>query len=81
MELARSVKVIVHIDGGLHSDEVAGTQHTMVLAYKLLIGEERPGDRRDSRPSDSGAVAHAQSRRAGHGGALVSAEPGHASMK
>ena len=35
-ELARSTKVIVHIDGGLHSDEVAGTQHTMVLAYKLV---------------------------------------------
>jgi len=35
-ELARSTKVIVHIDGGLHSDEVAGTQHTMNLAYKLL---------------------------------------------
>src|SRR5580692_4148825 len=32
-ELARSTKVIVHIDGGLHSDEVAGTQHTMILAY------------------------------------------------
>jgi hypothetical protein len=35
-ELARGSKVIVHIDGGLHSDEVAGTQHTMILAYNLL---------------------------------------------
>jgi hypothetical protein len=35
-ELARTSKVIVHIDGGLHSDEVAGTQHTMILAYNLL---------------------------------------------
>ena len=34
--LASSSKVIVHIDGGLHSDEVAGTQHTMILAYNLL---------------------------------------------
>jgi len=28
--------VIVHIDGGLHADEVAGPQHTMLLAYNLL---------------------------------------------
>lgn len=35
-ELARNTPVIVHIDGGLHSSEVAGTQHTMMLAYKLL---------------------------------------------
>jgi hypothetical protein len=41
-ELARSSKVIVHIDGGLHSDEVAGTQHTMVLAYKLLTAKDDP---------------------------------------
>ncbi|MDR3739730.1 MAG: M14 family zinc carboxypeptidase [Terracidiphilus sp.] len=34
-ELARTTPVIVHIDGGLHSDEVAGPQHTMPLAYKL----------------------------------------------
>jgi hypothetical protein len=41
-ELARSTKVIVHIDGGLHSDEVAGTQHTMVLAYKLVSSKGDP---------------------------------------
>lgn len=41
-ELARSSKVIVHIDGGLHSDEVAGTQHTMNLAYKLLGSKGDP---------------------------------------
>jgi len=35
-ELARTTPVIVHIDGGLHSDEVAGPQHTMPLAYKLI---------------------------------------------
>jgi hypothetical protein len=41
-ELARTSKVIVHIDGGLHSDEVAGTQHTMVLAYKLVSSKGDP---------------------------------------
>ena len=35
-ELARKTPVIVHIDGGLHASEVAGPQHTMMLAYKLL---------------------------------------------
>jgi hypothetical protein len=39
LELARSSKVIVHIDGGLHADEVAGPQHTIVLAYKLLSAQ------------------------------------------
>jgi hypothetical protein len=41
-ELARTSKVIVHIDGGLHADEVAGPQHTMVLAYKLLAAQNDP---------------------------------------
>jgi hypothetical protein len=41
-ELARNTKVIVHIDGGLHSDEVAGTQHTMILAYNLLTAKNDP---------------------------------------
>jgi hypothetical protein len=41
-ELARNSKVIVHIDGGLHSDEVAGTQHTMILAYNLLSAKNDP---------------------------------------
>ncbi|HUN84160.1 MAG TPA: M14 metallopeptidase family protein [Terracidiphilus sp.] len=41
-ELARATPVIVHIDGGLHSSEVAGTQHTMVLAYKLLSAQNDP---------------------------------------
>ncbi len=41
-ELARSSRVIVHIDGGLHSDEVAGTQHTMMLAYKLASAKNDP---------------------------------------
>ena len=33
--LAREGKAIVHIDGGLHSTEVAHAQHTMQLAYDL----------------------------------------------
>jgi hypothetical protein len=41
-DLARGSKVIVHIDGGLHSDEVAGTQHTMILAYNLLSAKGDP---------------------------------------
>jgi len=41
-ELARSSKVIVHIDGGLHASEVAGPQHTMALAYKLLSAQNDP---------------------------------------
>ena len=34
--LAREGKAIIHIDGGLHSTEVAGPQHTLQLAYDLL---------------------------------------------
>jgi hypothetical protein len=41
-ELARTTPVIVHIDGGLHSDEVAGPQHTMPLAYKLVSTQGDP---------------------------------------
>ncbi|HLY43545.1 MAG TPA: M14 metallopeptidase family protein [Terracidiphilus sp.] len=41
-ELARTARVIIHIDGGLHADEVAGPQHTMVLAYKLLSAQNDP---------------------------------------
>jgi Zinc carboxypeptidase len=42
LALARTSKVIVHIDGGLHSSEVAGPQHTMVIAYKLLSSQNDP---------------------------------------
>ena len=35
-ELAREGKPFVHIDGGLHSTEVAGAQHTPLLAYDLI---------------------------------------------
>ena len=37
-ELARSGKVIVHIDGGLHATEVAPAQHAIQLAYNLVTG-------------------------------------------
>jgi len=40
--LAREGKAIVHIDGGLHSTEVAGHQHTIQLAYNLVSGENDP---------------------------------------
>src|SRR5262249_5555366 len=34
--LAREGKAIIHLDGGLHSTEVAGGQHTLQLAYNLV---------------------------------------------
>src|SRR5580698_1302064 len=37
--LARTGKVIVHIDGGLHATEVAAAQHTIQLAYNLVNGD------------------------------------------
>ena len=40
--LARDAKVIVHIDGGLHSSEVAGGQHSIALAYKLVSAKNDP---------------------------------------
>jgi hypothetical protein len=40
-QLAREGKAIVHIDGGLHSTEVAGQEHTMQLAYNLV---SKPND-------------------------------------
>jgi hypothetical protein len=41
-ELARTSKVIVHIDGGMHSSEVAGGQHSIQLAYKLVSSQGDP---------------------------------------
>src|SRR5882757_1918303 len=38
-ELARQGVAIVHIDGGLHSTEVAGAQQSIALAYKLVSSQ------------------------------------------
>src|SRR6266542_2852514 len=40
--LASEGKAFVHIDGGLHSTEVAGTQHTPLLAYNLVSRASEP---------------------------------------
>jgi Zinc carboxypeptidase len=40
--LAREGKAIVHIDGGLHSTEVAGAQQSIQLAYKLVATQGDP---------------------------------------
>src|SRR5260370_11229068 len=40
--LAHEGKVIVHIDGGLHSTEVAGAQQSIALAYKLVATQGDP---------------------------------------
>ena len=40
--LAKEAKPLVHIDGGLHSTEVAGPQHTLLLAYDLLSKTNDP---------------------------------------
>ncbi|HEY7855323.1 MAG TPA: M14 metallopeptidase family protein [Terriglobales bacterium] len=40
--LAREGKVIVHIDGGMHSSEVAGAQHSINLAYHLVSAQNDP---------------------------------------
>lgn len=37
--LAREGKAIVHLDGGLHSTEVAGAQHSIQLAYRLVAAQ------------------------------------------
>ena len=38
--LARDIKPIIHIDGGLHATEVANAQHTIQLGYDLVASEE-----------------------------------------
>jgi len=40
--LAVEGKAFVHIDGGLHATEVAGPQHTPLLAYDLLARAQQP---------------------------------------
>ena len=42
LALAQSSKVIVHIDGGLHASEVAGPQHSIMLAWKLISTQGDP---------------------------------------
>ena len=42
LALAKEGKPLVHIDGGLHSSEVAGPQHTLLLAYDLLSKTSEP---------------------------------------
>jgi hypothetical protein len=37
--LSREIKPIIHIDGGLHSEEVANHQHTINLGYEMVAGE------------------------------------------
>jgi hypothetical protein len=43
--LAAEGKALVHIDGGLHATEVAGPQHTPLLAYDLLSRVAEPSTR------------------------------------
>ena len=41
-QLARDGKAFVHVDGGLHSTEVAGPQHTPLLLYDLVSRASDP---------------------------------------
>jgi len=41
-QLARDGKAFVHIDGGLHSSEVAGPQHTPQLLFDLVSRADEP---------------------------------------
>ncbi len=40
--LAAQGKIVVHIDGGMHSTEVAGGQHVLTLAYNLCATRNNP---------------------------------------
>ena len=44
-KLAAEGKALVHIDGGLHATEVAGPQHTPLLAYDLIRRAQEPATR------------------------------------
>ena len=70
--LAREMKPIIHIDGGLHASEVANHQHTIQLGYDLVASEE-PRIQSDPPEPDRGAVVLDQSRRPEHRGQLVPA--------
>ncbi|HYV97709.1 MAG TPA: M14 metallopeptidase family protein, partial [Gemmatimonadaceae bacterium] len=41
-KLAHDGKIIVDISGGLHASEIAGSQHTPLLAYQLLSSAKDP---------------------------------------
>ncbi|MCU1260129.1 MAG: hypothetical protein JWO80_3014, partial [Bryobacterales bacterium] len=41
-KLAHEGKAIIHIDGGMHSTEVAGAQQSVTLAYKLVSSRNDP---------------------------------------
>ena len=43
--LARQGKAFVDISGGLHASEIAGSQHTPLLAYELLANAHEPANR------------------------------------
>jgi hypothetical protein len=43
--LAREGKAFVDISGGLHASEIAGSQHTPLLAYDLLANANAPANR------------------------------------
>ena len=76
--LAREGKAIVHIDGGLHSTEVAGAQQSHGTGMQACVGEERSRSGCHSRQRDPHAVAHAESRWAERSGGLVPPQRGHA---
>ena len=76
--LAREGKAFVHIDGGLHSTEVAGAQHTPLLAYDLVSRASEPDDQGDARQRHPDAVADDQPRRPADGGRVVHEERRHA---
>ena len=79
-ELAREGKAFIHIDGGLHSTEVAGAAaHAAPGLRPRQPGAGRgPGGEGDSRQRDPDAVADDQSRRPADGERVVHAERRHA---
>ena len=71
--LAREGKAFVHIDGGLHSTEVAGAaaHAAAALRPRQRARPSEPGDRGDARQRDPDALADDQSRRPSDGRRLV----------
>ena len=77
-KLARDGKAFVHIDGGLHSTEVAGPQHTPQLALRPRQPRERARHQGDPRQRHRDAVADDQPGRPADGGRVVHEERRHA---